>query len=171
MISTSSPAVTLRTAKICQFQAHSRQAACTLGHGGRPIMADEADEAMRLRQRSKLEGSHKMTAGLQNIQVHLGRSLASSYIFEQLLKTQDFDSVGSFVNCGTTSTAFRERSVKKKTIFIPEKHLLILNKDRLQRSRLTLGTNCPFKCTIHVKCWRGEKKGIRCQCWFIISLK
>lgn len=57
-------------------------------------MADEADETMWLQQKSKLEGSHKITAGMQNIEVHLGRGFASSYIFHQQLETQDFDSAG-----------------------------------------------------------------------------
>lgn len=67
------------------------QQAAFLGRGGHPVMADEADEAMWLQQKRKLEGSHKITAGMQNMEVHLGRGFAPS---TSCWKHEDFDPAG-----------------------------------------------------------------------------
>lgn len=98
------------------------QQAAFLGRGGHPVMADEADEAMWLQQKRKLEGSHKITAGMQNMEVHLGRGFCSEH---QLLKTRRLWFCR--VVRETWSKAMPSEDAQSKIISIPEKHLFILN--------------------------------------------
>lgn len=87
----------ITTAEIHQVQTLSRlhSGPCRKSHNGR--WGRRSNVAAT---KSKLEGSHKITAGMQNIEVYWGGSFPSSKIFKhQLLKTEDFDSAGQLVKC------------------------------------------------------------------------